>query len=59
LHLLASVKTKKNWRELALMASTETDHAKLVVLIAELSAALEEYRREINLTHDSKTVPSG
>ncbi len=41
------------------MASTETDHAKLVVLIAELSAALEEYRREINLTHDSKTVPSG
>jgi hypothetical protein len=47
---------KKDWRELAAMASVETDPAKLMIVIAELTEALQEYRKEVTLQDDSNCV---
>jgi 5'-deoxynucleotidase YfbR-like HD superfamily hydrolase len=42
--------TKKDWRELAALVSVETDPVKLIDMIAQLTKALEEYRRDSPLT---------
>lgn len=45
-------KKKKDWRELAAMVSAETDQAKLMALIAELTEALDEYQKEVTQNAD-------
>jgi hypothetical protein len=42
--------TKKDWRELAALVSVETDPVKLMDMIAQLTKALEEYRRDSPIT---------